>query len=85
MIGAVTLEEGDYVVKWDGTGPEVMVTFEKNGDTITTAPARLVMEKNPNRRSIETVTGANASKVLKKIAFSKEALVFDVSAAGESR
>jgi hypothetical protein len=86
MIGAVTLKEGEYAVKWEGMGPEVTVTFEKNGDTVATAPARLVMAKNPNRRSIETTTTSDSSRVLTKIAFSKEALVFDVPAAsGESR
>jgi hypothetical protein len=86
MIGSVTLKEGDYAVKWEGMGPEVTVTFQKNGDTVATAPARLVMEKNRNRRSIETTTNSDSSRVLKKIAFNKEALVFDVPAAsGESR
>jgi hypothetical protein len=86
MVGTVMLKEGDYSVKWDGTGPEVTVTFKRNGDTVATAPARLVMEKNPNRRSIETADNGVSAKVLTKIAFSKEALVFDQGAAArESR
>jgi hypothetical protein len=86
MVGTVMLKEGDYSIKWDGVGPEVTVTFKRNGDTVATAPARLVMEKNPNRRSIETASNADDSRILTKIAFSKEALVFDQGAAtGESK
>jgi hypothetical protein len=44
------------------------------------------MEKNPNRRSIETASNADDTRILTKIAFSKEALVFDQGAAtGESK
>ena len=86
MIGGVKLEAGTYRVEWNGAGQEVQVTFKKDGDTVATAPARLVSGKNPNGRSIETLTVAGESRILKRIAFRKEALIFDVpDATGESR
>jgi hypothetical protein len=86
MVGTVTLETGTYRVEWDGAGPEVLVTFKKDGDTVATASARLVSGKNPRSRIIETTTAADDSKVLKRIAFSEEALIFDLPGAkGESR
>src|SRR5262245_3800826 len=80
-VGGVELKAGFYSIKWEGTGPEVQVTFKKDGDVVATAPAKLVSEKNPNGRSIEFVTNPDDSKMVKKIAFHKEALIFDLTGA----
>ena len=76
MVNGTELKPGSYSVEWKGTGPEVQVSFLLEGKMITTAPAKLVSEKNEYDSSIDTTTSGDM-KVLKRISFSKESLVFE--------
>lgn len=78
-IGSVVLEPDVYKVAWTGEGPEVLVSFMKGDKTVATATATLVLEKSPNRRVYEVEVMPDTSKVLKRISFSNETLVFDLS------
>lgn len=42
QVNGTTLPAGDYVAKWDGSGPTVQVSITRNGKTVTTVAAKLV-------------------------------------------
>lgn len=78
QIGGTQLQPGNYKVEWQGTAPNVQVTFLQNGKTVATAPGTL--KTNDSRVSQDSiVTGsASSSKTLDEIDFShgKESLIF---------
>lgn len=78
-VGNVVLEPGVYKVVWTGEGPEVLVSFLKVDRTVATAMATLVLQKSPNRRVYEVKVMPDDSRVLKRISFSNESLVFNRS------
>ena len=79
-VGSTTLAPGDYKVVWDGAGPDVQVSFVQGKKTIATAPAKLVSENN-SVKAVSTRTESDQSKVVTEIAFKKQSLRFDESAA----
>jgi len=76
MVGNVVLKPGVYRVVWTGVGPVVEVSFIKGGKTVATAPARLVLEKSPDRK-MEMSSLPDNTRVLKRLVFSSKALIFD--------
>ena len=78
-IGSVVLEPDIYKVVWTGEGPEVLVSFMKGDKTVATAKATLVFEKSPHRRAYEVTVKPDNSKALKRISFTNESLIFDLS------
>jgi hypothetical protein len=46
-VGSVTLRAGQYTIDWNGTGPDVQVSFSQGDKTIATVPATLEAEHNP--------------------------------------
>jgi hypothetical protein len=82
QVGGTQLKPGKYDVQWQGTGPEIQVTFVHDGKTVATVPGTL-KANDPNVTQDDIVidtTSANA-KTLKEIDFShnKESLVFEQS------
>ena len=41
QIGGTRLKAGNYKVDWQGTGPAVQVSFQRNGKTVVTVPGTL--------------------------------------------
>lgn len=41
-VNGSVLPAGEYVAKWEGTGPSVQVSFVRDGKVIATAPATVV-------------------------------------------
>ena len=41
QVGGTQLKPGNYKVEWQGTGPDVQVTFLRGGKTVATVPATL--------------------------------------------
>ncbi|HWO01890.1 MAG TPA: hypothetical protein VNS63_21740 [Blastocatellia bacterium] len=78
-VGATQLQPGRYKVIWDGSGPEVQVTFINGKKTIATAPAKLVNQESPYDGAVETKTSDDNSKLLHGISWKKRALIFDQS------
>jgi hypothetical protein len=46
-VGSVTLAPGEYTVQWNGTGPDVEVSFHRGTEIVATAPATLEAARNP--------------------------------------
>lgn len=80
QIGGTELKPGDYKVEWQGTGPLVQVSFQKNGKTVVTVPGTLKTDDDLVKQDaiVTEATGAGTS-TLKEIDFRhlKQALVFD--------
>lgn len=82
QVGGTQLNPGKYDIQWQGTGPEIQVSFVHDGKIVTTVPGTL---KTNDPQVIEDdividTTSAN-QKTLKEIDFShnKESLVFEQS------
>jgi hypothetical protein len=39
QVGGTQLKPGNYKVNWQGAGPDIQVTFLRNGKTVATVPA----------------------------------------------
>ena len=42
QVNGTALPAGDYVAKWEGTGPDVQVSIVRDGKTVATVPAKVV-------------------------------------------
>ena len=52
IVGSVTLQPGEYIVEWNGTGPDVQVSFSREKKAIVTVPATLEAEQNQHELSV---------------------------------
>jgi len=76
QVGGKQLEAGSYKVEWQGTGPEVQVTFLRKGKPVATVPGTL--KTNDSQVTQDAILTDSASKTLNEIDFrrDKESLVF---------
>jgi hypothetical protein len=79
QVGGTQLKPGNYKVKWQGAGPDIQVTFLRNGKTVATVPATL--KTNDGQVTQDEIVTDSATKTLTEIDFhrDKEALVFQQS------
>jgi len=79
QVGGTQLKPGNYKVEWQGTGPDIQVTFLQNGKTVATVPATL--KTNDAQVTQDQIVTDSASNTLSEIDFrrDKEALVFQQS------
>jgi|SRR5579863_541396 len=79
QIGGTQLKPGNYKVKWQGAGPDIQVTFLRDGKTVATVPATL--KTNDGEVTQDSIVTDSANKTLTEIDFhhDKEALVFQQS------
>lgn len=78
-VAGTQLTPGQYKVIWEGTGPDIRVSFVEGEKTIATAPAKLV-SNSTNQEAIETTTAAGNTTVLQAIDLKKITLQFENSA-----
>jgi hypothetical protein len=74
------LQPGNYKVEWQGSGPVVQVSFQRNGKTLVTVPATLKTADNQVTQDAVMIGQESADiSTLKEIDFGrqKESLVFD--------
>ena len=79
QIGSATLKSGNYKVEWQGIGPAVQVSFQKNGKIVVTVPRTLKTDDDQvTRDAIVTEATSAGTSTLNEIDFGhqKEALVF---------
>jgi hypothetical protein len=79
QVGDTQLKPGNYKVKWEGSGPDVQVTFLRDGKTVATVPATL--KTNDDQVTQDDIVTQSDNKTLGEIDFhrDKEALVFPQS------
>jgi len=81
QIGTTSLQPGTYKVEWQGTGPNVQVSFLQRGKTVATVPGTLKTGDNAVTQDdlVTDPVADNANmRALREIDFGrqKEALVF---------
>ena len=78
QVGSTQLQPGKYKVEWQGTGPDVQVTFLQNGKTVATVPGTLKSNDTQVSQDAIVTDSASANKKLNEIDFGrdKQALVF---------
>jgi len=82
QVGGTQLKPGKYEVNWQGSGPEIHVSFMHDGKVVATVAGTL-KTNDPHVTQDEIVTDTTTvnAKTLKEIDFShnKESLVFEQS------
>lgn len=79
IVAGTLLKPDTYRVVWDGEGSQVQVSFMKGSKTMVTTTANLVLEESMYDGAFELKTSGDNSKVLTKIKWKKEALIFEPS------
>lgn len=74
VVSGTQLEPGEYLVRWDGSGPGVQIRFLHDGEQVTSVTGKVVQQKN-SQQSFTTDSGENGSRVLTQITFSDAILV----------
>jgi hypothetical protein len=79
QVGGTQLRPGNYKVKWEGTGPDVQVTFLRDGKVVATVPA--TVKTNDGQVTQDQIVTDSTNNTLNEIDFrrDKEALVFQQS------
>ena len=79
QVGDTQLKPGNYKVEWQGTGPDVQVTFLRDGKAVATVPATL--KTNDDQVTQDDIVTNSENKTLSEIHFrrDKAALVFQQS------
>jgi hypothetical protein len=79
-VNGKSLAAGEYIVKWDGAGPNVELNIMKGKNIVATVPARtLELEQSPNRDAVVTNTNSDGHKSLSEIRFSGKKYAFAVN------
>jgi hypothetical protein len=70
-VSGKQLPAGDYLVKWDGAGPNVEVNILKGNKVVLTTTAHLIdLSDKPNRDSAVVKSNGDGSRALSEIHFS---------------
>jgi hypothetical protein len=79
QVEGTQLKPGSYKVTWQGTGPDIQVTFQRDGKTVATVPATL--KTNDGQLTQDQIVTDTTNNTLSEIDFrrDKEALVFQQS------
>lgn len=71
QINGTQLPAGDYVAKWEGSGPNVQVSLVHNGKTVATVAAKLVESaEKASTDATELQTGSKGDRQLSAVRFS---------------
>ena len=88
QVAGKQLPAGDYIVKWDGTGPATQVNIVRDGKVVATVPARVVkLDQKATQDSAEVKTAGNGDRTLSLIQFGGRAYALEIgggSAGGDT-
>ena len=83
QVSGKQLSAGEYVIKWDGAGPDVQAIISQDGKVVATVPAKVV---ELQQKSTNTAAEVSGNRTLSKVQFSgqKYALEFSGASGGSS-
>ena len=87
QVAGKSLPAGEYVIKWEGTGPDVQATISQDGKVVATVPAKVVELPQKSHSNIaEVENGASDNGKLSQVQFSgqKYALEFSSASGGSA-
>src|SRR5258708_1635086 len=71
QVNGKELPSGEYVARWEGTGPSVKVDIIRDGKVLTTVTAQLVnLDQKAGEDAAEVQNGAGGSRELSVLRFS---------------
>jgi 2-methylaconitate cis-trans-isomerase PrpF len=86
QVSGKQLPAGDYVAKWDGSGPDVQVNIVKNGKTVATVPAKLVqLNAKASEDAAELKSGSNGNRELTSLRFSGKKYSLEITPGAEAK
>jgi hypothetical protein len=80
-VAGIQLAPGQYKLVWEGTGPDITVSFTEGKKTVATASAKLVSNQ-ADEEAIETFTAADKTTVLRAVDLKKFSIQFENAAPG---
>jgi hypothetical protein len=80
-VAGTQLAPGQYKLIWEGSGPDITVSFTEGKKTLATAPAKLVTKGN-DQEAIETADAAGNTTVLRSIDLKNITIQFENAASG---
>ena len=78
-VAGTQLAPGEYKLTWDGSGPDVTVSFAEGKKVVATASAQLVNKGNVPE-AIETKNSGDNTTLLKAIDLNKVTIEFESAA-----
>lgn len=82
LIGNVTLQPGYYTIEWNGTAPDVQVSFSQRKNTLVTVPATLAPARNRADGAVTYQTEVSGARSLLRIETKSVTLQFAPREAG---
>lgn len=85
QVGETQLPAGEYVIKWDGAGPDVQASITQDGSVVATVPAKVVeLEQKSTRTAAEVQNGGSGNGTLNRIQFSGQKYALEFSGASSA-
>lgn len=83
-VNGTTLKPGDYKLEWDGSGPNVEVSFLQGKKVVTKAPAKLVdLDRAPSNDAAIVKQNGDGSTTLAGVRFQGKKYALDLGAASD--
>ena len=80
-VSGKLIAPGQYIVKWDGAGPDVELNILRGKNVVATVPAHMVdLDRTPDRDATVTVVNGSGNKVLSEIRLSGRKQAFAIGA-----
>jgi hypothetical protein len=80
-VSGKQIAPGDYIVKWEGTGPDVELNILRGKNLVATVPAHMVdLDRAPDRDATVTVVNGSGNKVLSEIRLTGRKQAFAIGA-----
>jgi hypothetical protein len=81
VVSGKQIPAGDYIVKWEGNGPDVELNILRGKNVVATVPARMVdLQRTADRDSAEVTVNGNGQKSLNEIRFSGKKYALAINA-----
>jgi len=79
QVSGTQLPAGDYVAKWDGSGPDVKVNITRNGKVLATVPAKVVDLNQKASEDSAEVSNKAGGRELSKLQFSGKKIALEIN------
>ena len=80
-VSGKQITPGEYIVKWEGTGPDVELNILRGKNLVATVPAHMVdLDRAPDRDATVTVVNNSGNKVLSEIRLTGRKQAFAIGA-----
>jgi hypothetical protein len=84
QVSGKSLPAGEYVIKWDGTGPDVQATISQGSKVVATVLAKVVeLQQKSTSSTAEVANGASGNGTLSQVQFSGQKYALEFSGAAD--